>query len=168
MNKENFDKNALRESIANGRKNKVEQLKSTYKAEIEQLPKIFKVRMAALKEIKPKEFANSPELILSSLVATYLIRTMKNHEEILKEEYISAHAKYGLDLDGDVNPNLVCELVFSYFADIKNGAINENDEIIDITKSKVMAIYHNLPEYGIPKNAIHTVAQFAGAGQNIR
>ena len=42
---------------------------SKYQTEIQQLPQIFKIRIEALKEINPKKFANSPELILSSLAA---------------------------------------------------------------------------------------------------
>ena len=132
-----------------------------YQAEIHQLPQIFKIRIEALKEINPKKFANSPELILSNLAAAYLIRTLPLERlvSIPKDKYEKAHNKYDLSF-GDVNPYLVSELFWGYVNDIKNGAIDKNGNVLDITKSKVMTVFHNWRENGIPMDAKETVAKY--------
>ena len=134
---------------------------SKYQTEIQQLPQIFKIRIEALKEINPKKFANSPELILSSLAAAYLIRTLPLERliSIPKDKYEKAHNKYDLSF-GDVNPYLVSELFWGYVNDIKNGAIDKNGNVLDITKSKVMTVFHNWRENGIPMDAKKTVAKY--------
>ena len=137
---------------------------SKYQTEIQQLPQIFKIRIEALKEINPKKFANSPELILSSLAAAYLIRTLPLERlvylfSIPKDKYEKAHNKYDLSF-GDVNPYLVSELFWGYVNDIKNGAIDKNGNVLDITKSKVMTVFHNWRENGIPMDAKETVAKY--------
>ena len=156
-------KDALNDWYENGRKVELKKVLEEHKAEIEQLPEIFKVRIDALKEVNPKHFSDSPELILSSLAAAFLTKTLKpGFKEITRKEYENAHEKYGLDLGGDVNPYLVSELVFSYFTDIKNGAIDKNGKIIEITKSKVMNTFHGWRENGMPIDAVNTVARFSG------
>lgn len=134
---------------------------SKYQTEIQQLPQIFKIRIEALKEINPKKFANSPELILSSLAAAYLIKTIsfKKLTNIPKDKYEEAHDMYDLSF-GDVNPYLVSELFWGYVNDIKNGAIDKDGNILDITKSKVMTVFHNWRENGIPMDAKKTVAKY--------
>ena len=128
-----------------------------YQAEIHQLPRIFQIRIEALREVNPKKFANSPELILSSLAAAYLIRTLPLERlvSIPKDKYEEAHSRYGLSF-GDVNPYLF----WGYVNDIKNGAIDKNGNVLDITKSKVMTVFHNWRENGIPMDAKETVAKY--------
>lgn len=157
---------ALHEWYENGRKVELKKEVAKHKKEIEQLPEIFQVRIDALKEVNPKGLSDSPELILSSLAAAFLTRTLKNgFDGMTKSEYYNAHEKYGLDVGGDVNPYLVSELVFSYFEDIKNSAIDSNGKIIDIKKSKVMTTFHGWRENGIPMDATNTVALFTSVAQ---
>lgn len=156
----------LHKLYENGRKVELKKEVAKHKQEIESLPEIFKVRIDALKEVNPKGLSDSPELILSSLTAAFLVRTLKpSFKEITKKEYENAHKRYGLDMYGDVNPALVAELVFSYFKDIKNGAIDKNGKIIEITKSKVMTTFHGWRENGIPMDATNTVALFTSVAQ---
>lgn len=132
-----------------------------YDDEVQNLPQILKIRMDALKEVNPEYFSDSPELVLSTLAASHLIQKLpQDTQKITKEDLETAHKKYNLDRGGDVNPYLVSDLVFSYFDDVKNGAINSDGKIVNIKKSEVMKVVHNSKDYGIPANAKNTMAQF--------
>ncbi len=147
---------------------------SEYKSEIEKLPQIFKIRIEALREVNPEKFCDSPELILSSLTAVYLIKGLqpivpKNFKSIPfdKIEYEQAHEKYGISF-GDVNPALVSEMVWAYFTDIKNNAIDEDGNVINITKSKLMTVFHGWKENGIPMDAKNTIAKYIKKDMNTK
>ena len=144
------------------REAELRKLLPNYQTEIHQLPRIFQIRIEALEEVNPKKFANSPELILSSLAAAYLIRALPLEKlvSIPKDKYEEAHNRYGLSF-GDVNPYLVSELFWGYVNDIKNDAIDKNGNVLDITKSKVMTVFHSWRENGIPMDAKETVAKYS-------
>ena len=149
-----------------GQKKVLNKIVSKHKSEIEQLPQIFKIRIEALREVNPKKFRDSPELLLSSLTAFHLVKKLqpkvqKNFKSIPfdQTEYEQAHEKYGISF-GDVNPALVSELVWAYFTDIKNNAIDKDGNVINITKSKFMTVFHSWKENGIPMDAKNTVAKY--------
>jgi len=128
--------------------------------------------METLREVNPEKFCDSPELILSSLTAVYLIKkpqpkVPKNFESIPfdKTEYEQAHEKYGICF-GDVNTALVSEMVWAYFTDIKNDSIDKDGNVINITKSKLMTVFHNWQENGIPMAAQNTIAKYIKAPIN--
>ena len=152
---------ALHNWYENGRKVELNEELAKYKTEIEQMPEIFQVRIDALREVNPKEFATSPELVLSSLVASYLVRTLpQGFKEIERETYFAAHERYDLDCGGDVNPALVYEMVCAYRDDVKSGAIDKNGKVLDLAKSNVMTVYHNTAKYGRPCDARGVSARF--------
>ena len=139
---------------------------SDHVAELDSLPEIFKVRIAALKEVNPQKFTGEKadiNLELSSLVAMDIISQMSPTETTIdKNLYKNAHKKYGVDLEGknSVNPYLVNDLVLSYFSDMEKGIINSSGKIIgDISKSEVMSVFHNNKINGMPNQAHHTIAQ---------
>ncbi len=150
------------DKMVEAREAELRKLLPNYQTEIHQLPRIFQIRIEALKEVNPKKFANSPELILSSLAAAYLIRTLplKKLVSIPKDKYEEAHSRYGLSF-GDVNPYLVSELFWGYIHDIQNGAIDKDGNLLDINKSKVMTVFHSWRENGIPMDAKETVAKYS-------
>jgi hypothetical protein len=129
--------------------------------EVEKLPQILKVRMNALKEVNPEKFSDSPELVLSTLAVAELIKRFPDGADQLQEEDVKkAHEKYHIVRGEDVNPCLVSEIFFSYFNDVKSGAITKDGKIVDIEKSEVMKVFHNRKENGVPIDAKETVLKF--------
>ncbi len=129
--------------------------------EVEKLPQILKVRMNALKEVNPEKFSDSPELVLSTLAVAELIKRFPDGaDQLQKEDMEKAHEKYHIVRGDDVNPYLVSEIFFSYFNDVKSGAITKDGKIVDIEKSKVMKVFHNHEENGVPIDAKETVSKF--------
>lgn len=143
------------------RKKELDTFVTEYKDEVEKLPQILKVRMNALKEVNPDKFSDSPELVLSTLAAAELIKQFPDGAERLSgKEVKQLHDKYHLAMGDDVNSYLVPEIFFSYFNDVKSGAITKDGKIIDIEKSEVMRVFHNFKKHGIPIDAKETVAKF--------
>lgn len=158
---------SLHELYEQGRKPDLQKIVSEHKTEVSELPQIFKIRIEALKEVNPEKFSTSPELVLSSLVATYLIKTLLKDfktgpRDLHKQDvYKQAHELYGLDCGGDVNPFLVSELVWAYYDDVNGGVIDKNGKVIgDLTQSKVMKVVHNSKDNGIPNNAKNVILGF--------
>ena len=103
--------------------------------EVEKLPQILKVRMNALKEVNPDYFSDSPELVLSTLAVAELIKQFPDGADRLpKEDVEKAHEKYHIVSGDDVHPYLVSDIFFSYFDDVKSGAITKDGKIVDIEK----------------------------------
>ena len=158
---------SLHELYEKGRKLDLQQIVSEHKTEVAELPQIFKIRIEALKEVNPERFSTSPELVLSSLVATYLIKTLLKDfktgpQDLHKQDvYKQAHKLYGLNCGGDVNPFLVSELVWAYYDDVNGGVIDKNGKVIgDLIQSKVMKVVHNSKDNGIPSNAKNVMLGF--------
>lgn len=158
VTKENVDKvSELMERMYQRRKSKLQEIVPTWKDEIEALPEIFKVRMEALKEVNPEKFSDSPELVLGSLTAAYLIKKFPNEDtHISVDELKKAHWKYGVDLGDDVDASNIVE---GYYEDIKSGAITRDGRILDIEKSRVMTATHNYSKEK-PIDAKTTVAKY--------
>lgn len=158
---------SLNKLYEKGRKLDLQKIVSEHKTEVSKLPQIFKIRIEALKEVNPETFSTSPELVLSSLVATYLIKTLLKDfktgpQDLHKQDvYKQAHKLYGLNCGSDVNPFLVSELVWAYYDDVNGGVIDKNGKVIgDLTQSKVMKVVHNSKDNGIPNNAKNVMLGF--------
>ena len=152
VTEENVDKvSELMERMYQRRKSELSKTVSKWPDEVEAIPEILKVRMEALKEVNPEKFSDSPELVLSTLAAAHLIRKLPTDiTEISREDMKKAHERY----------DLVADISFRYFEDVKSGAITKDGKIRDIEKSRVMTVIHNSKENGVPMEAKNTVAKY--------
>jgi len=125
------------------------------------LMEIFQVRIDALKEVNPEEFAGEGKdklLIASSRAAQEFIERVNpqlntNLTEEDKKVMEEVHKKNGLDRGGNVSPFLVSDLVCMYLADVQNGIIDKKGNLIgDAAKSEVMQVSHNSKSHGLPIN----------------
>ena len=121
-----------------------------HKSEIDQLPEIFRVRIGALQEVNPEQFMACPEIILASLAAARLVRTVpEKFCDIPNTYYNKVIFKYGILWDV-IKPNEISKLFFAYRDDVKSGAIDKNGGVKNLAKSKVMKLCHDSEEYGRP------------------
>ena len=121
-----------------------------HKSEIDQLPEIFRVRIGALQEVNPEQFMACPEIILASLAAARLVRTVpEKFYDIPNTYYNKVIFKYGILWDV-IKPNEIPKLFFAYRDDVKSGAIDKNGDVKNLAKSKVMKLCHDSEEYGRP------------------
>ena len=124
-----------------------------HKTELDQLPEIFRVRIDALQEVNPEQFMACPEIILASLAAARLVRTVpENFRDIPNTYYNEVIFKYGILWDV-IKPNEIPKLFFAYRDDVKSGAIDKNGGVKNLAKSKVMTLCHDSEEYGRPCDA---------------
>lgn len=131
-----------------------------HKSEIDQLPEIFRVRIGALQEVNPEQFMACPEIILASLAAARLVRTMpEKFRDISNTYYNEVIFKYGILWDV-IKPNEVSKLFFAYRDDVKSGAIDKNGRVKNLAKSKVMTLCHDSEEYGRPCDANGVYVRF--------
>jgi hypothetical protein len=136
------------------RRLELEQEISRHKPEIDNMPEILGARICALHEVNLQKFANAPDLILSSLAATKLTKTIPNKAKVISQTYYKETlARYGLYIGDDVRPDQVSNLFWAYRDDVKHGAITEDGKIINIAKSKVMTVCHEDAKYGLPCDA---------------
>ena len=162
VNEKNADKALeLINKMYQKRKDLVAAFLSEHKDEVDNLPQVLKVRMAALKEVNPKRFNDSPELPLSTLAAVELIKKFPDGPDgVTAEDVDNAHKKYNLERGDDVGPFLVTHIYLSYLEDVKSGAISRDGKIIDIEKSQVMQTHHDSKSYGLPNEAKEIMAKF--------
>ena len=158
--KENVDKLLeLANKMHQKREAQLSALLPQYQNELKELPQILKIRMNALKEVNPKEFSDSPDLVLSTLAVAELIKQFPDGaDKLQKDDMEKVYEKYHIINGGDINQYLVPEIFFAYFNDVKSGAITKSGQIIDIEKSNVMRVYHNNKSDGVPIDAEKTVA----------
>lgn len=131
-----------------------------HKSEIDQLPEIFRVRIGALQEVNPEQFMACPEIILASLAAARLVRTMpEKFRDISNTYYNEVIFKYGILWDV-IKPNEVSKLFFAYRDDVKSGAIDKNGNVKNLAKSKLMTLCHDSEEYGRPCDANGVYVRF--------
>ena len=149
----------LMKKLTEERQKKLSKFLPQHKEEIDNLPQILKVRINALKEINPEKFSNSPELVLSTLAASALIKQFPDGAQPQEQDIDKVHKKYHLSQGGDVNPFLVSDIYYAYFSDVKSGAITKSGKINDIEKSRVMRVFHNSESNGLPIDAKETIAK---------
>ena len=140
-----------------------------------ELRPIFQLREELLQKINPDFFASEHNLIRRSALAAqdyvlsgayseykpYMGRTFKH-----LAGYVAVHKKYHLpynpylpdDCHARLHPGLVMDLAWSFNTDKINGIIDANGNIRNadqLSKSQVLAVYHNSERYGIPVLALN-------------
>lgn len=127
-----------------------------------ELAPIFKLRELCLAAVNPVFYAKHADLIhRSSLAAQAYVFSGKHNEyntymannfhEL--EGYKSVHIEY--ELVGQVNPNLVMDLVFSFKHDRIMGIIDVQGNIKNratLRNSRILGTYHNSDLSGIPNS----------------
>lgn len=134
---------------------------------------IYDLRMQLLQKLNPKFYAENADTIRRSSLAAqdyFLSGTYREYDDrmgtLFKKlpGYISVHKKYKLpynpSLTTTVNPALVMDLAWSLRTDMINGVVDANGNIKSISllpQSRVLHVYHNTKNNGMPINALFSL-----------